>query len=45
LIDASGDLSELRSGDVTYRPFQVSSSADLALLRELGERLVITHLD
>jgi glycosyltransferase involved in cell wall biosynthesis len=45
LIDASGNLSELRTGDVTYRPFQVSSSADLALLRRLGERLVITHLD
>jgi glycosyltransferase involved in cell wall biosynthesis len=45
LIDASGNLSELRRGDVTYRPFQVSSSADLALLRKLGERLVITHLD
>jgi glycosyltransferase involved in cell wall biosynthesis len=45
LIDASGNLSELRGGDVIYRPFQVSSSADLELLGKLGERLVITHLD
>lgn len=31
--------------DVVHRPFQVSSSDDLELLRRLGERLVITHQD
>ncbi|HEX2702346.1 MAG TPA: hypothetical protein VHM72_02805, partial [Solirubrobacteraceae bacterium] len=45
LLDATSDLADVRRRDVIYRPFQVSSSADLTLLRELGERLIITHLD
>jgi glycosyltransferase involved in cell wall biosynthesis len=36
---------DLKPTDVVHRPFQVSSSADLGLLRSLGHRLVITHLD
>jgi glycosyltransferase involved in cell wall biosynthesis len=36
---------DLKPTDVVHRPFQVSSSADLGLLRSLGQRLVITHLD
>jgi hypothetical protein len=31
--------------DVIHRPYQVSSTNDLPLLSQLGERLVITHLD
>lgn len=31
--------------DIVHRPQQVFTPADLALLRLLGERLVITHLD
>jgi hypothetical protein len=30
---------------VVHRPYQVSSAEDLDLLRRLGERIVITHLD
>jgi glycosyltransferase involved in cell wall biosynthesis len=31
--------------DVVHRPFQVSYDDDLQLLRRLGERIVISHLD
>jgi glycosyltransferase involved in cell wall biosynthesis len=31
--------------DIVHRPFQIFGSADLGLMRGLGERLVITHLD
>jgi glycosyltransferase involved in cell wall biosynthesis len=31
--------------DVVHRPFQVSYDEDLQILRRLGERLVISHLD
>ena len=31
--------------NIVHRPYQVSSDTDLPLLNQLGERLVITHLD
>ena len=31
--------------DVVHRPYQISSAADMPLLRRVGERMVITHLD
>jgi GT2 family glycosyltransferase len=39
------DVPTAEPTDVVHRPFQVSSSDDMLLLRALGERLVITHLD
>lgn len=36
---------ERRRADVVHRPFQVSNAADLKLVAELGDRLVITHQD
>lgn len=35
----------IERGDVVHRPFQVWNAPDLALLRDLGERLVVTQLD
>ena len=35
----------MERGDVVHRPFQVWNAPDLALLRDLGERLVVTQLD
>jgi glycosyltransferase involved in cell wall biosynthesis len=35
----------MEPGDVVHRPFQVWNAPDLALLRDLGERLVVTQLD
>jgi glycosyltransferase involved in cell wall biosynthesis len=35
----------IERGDVVHRPFQVWNAADLALLRDLGERLVVTQQD
>jgi glycosyltransferase involved in cell wall biosynthesis len=35
----------IEPGDVVHRPFQVWNAPDLALLRDLGERLVVTQLD
>jgi glycosyltransferase involved in cell wall biosynthesis len=37
--------SPLPRGDVVHRPYQVWNLADLALLRQLGERVVITQED
>jgi GT2 family glycosyltransferase len=31
--------------DIVHRPFQISSPEDVLLLRRLGERMIITHLD
>ena len=45
VIQAGDGLAGLAPSDVVHRPFQVFNSADLELLRGLGERLVITHLD
>jgi glycosyltransferase involved in cell wall biosynthesis len=45
LVDANSHLEALQPSDVVHRPFQVFGSADLGVLRSLGERLVITHLD
>jgi hypothetical protein len=36
---------DTRRTTLVHRPYQVSSPDDLDLLRSLGERLVITHLD
>jgi glycosyltransferase involved in cell wall biosynthesis len=42
----AGDVSvETERSDVVHRPYQVTSVEDLDLLSQLGERLVITHLD
>jgi glycosyltransferase involved in cell wall biosynthesis len=42
-------MAEVEAGaemtDVVHRPFQLSHSTDLPLLQQLGERVVITHLD
>jgi GT2 family glycosyltransferase len=42
-------VSEVAAGvgqtDVVHRPYQVSSEADLTMLRALGHRLVLTQLD
>ena len=35
----------MERGDVVHRPFQVWNAPDLALLRDLGDRLVVTQLD
>ncbi len=35
----------IEPGDVVHRPFQVWNAPDLVLLRDLGERLVVTQLD
>ena len=45
VLDGSTSLADVQPSDVIHRPFQVFNSADLSLLRKLGERLVITHLD
>ncbi len=43
---AAGDVSAATErDDVAHRPYQVTSPEDLDLLSQLGERLVITHLD
>ncbi|MEA2168517.1 MAG: hypothetical protein QOF76_1817, partial [Solirubrobacteraceae bacterium] len=34
-----------RRTDVVHRPFQMSDDDDIALMRRLGERLVVTHQD
>jgi glycosyltransferase involved in cell wall biosynthesis len=36
---------EVDRSDIVHRPYQVTSAEDLDLLAQLGERLVITHLD
>ena len=41
-MEAAGPVER---GDVVHRPFQVWNAPDLALLRDLGERLVVTQLD
>jgi GT2 family glycosyltransferase/glycosyltransferase involved in cell wall biosynthesis len=42
----SDDLPEdLERSTIAHRPYQVTHSSELALLDQLGERLVITHLD
>jgi glycosyltransferase involved in cell wall biosynthesis len=45
LIQADEVTADLRPSDIVHRPFQVFGSADLELMRRLGERLVISHLD
>jgi glycosyltransferase involved in cell wall biosynthesis len=45
LLDGSSKLADVAPSDLIHRPFQVFGSADFGLLRRLGERLVITHLD
>lgn len=45
-IVAVQDISDATErDDVVHRPFQVSSYEDLAFLRSLGKRIVITHQD
>ena len=42
----SDDLPDgLERSAIVHRPYQVAHSSDLALLDQLGDRLVITHLD
>ena len=41
-LEAAGPV---QRGDVVHRPFQVWNAPDLALLRDLGDRLVVTQLD
>ncbi|HEX3433924.1 MAG TPA: glycosyltransferase [Solirubrobacteraceae bacterium] len=45
LLPASEIGPATERSDVVHRPFQVSSRDDLALLDELGERIVVTHQD
>jgi glycosyltransferase involved in cell wall biosynthesis len=43
---AADELPEhTRRSVVVHRPYQLSSASDFALLRRLGHRLVVTHLD
>ncbi len=47
-VDVSGSTwtrSVVERSDVVHRPYQVSSQEDLDVLQELGDRIVISHLD
>ena len=39
------EVAWLDRSDVVHRPYQVSSQHDLDVLQELGDRIVISHLD
>ena len=40
-----GEVAWLDRSDVVHRPYQVSSQEELDVLKELGDRIVISHLD
>jgi glycosyltransferase involved in cell wall biosynthesis len=41
----ASEAGEARRDDVVHRPYQVTSADDLRLLADLGERVVVNHLD
>jgi glycosyltransferase involved in cell wall biosynthesis len=45
LVEAGPELVGLAPSDIAHRPFQVSGTGDLGLLRGLGERIIVTNLD
>jgi GT2 family glycosyltransferase/glycosyltransferase involved in cell wall biosynthesis len=45
LITTNQVMAGVEWTDVVHRPFQVSYDKDLEILRRLGERIVISHLD
>jgi GT2 family glycosyltransferase len=45
LIRLEDPNNRLEAADIAHRPYQVTSPADLSVLRQMGHRLVITQLD
>ena len=44
-VSCLGTTDPMERGDIVHRPFQVWNAPDLALLRDLGDRLVVTQQD
>jgi glycosyltransferase involved in cell wall biosynthesis len=45
VVRLTGDAGVASRSDLVHRPYQVTARHDLDLLMQLGERLIVTHLD